>query len=124
MRTRRVAHFSDLDNRDLTAIVQAVPHTAVVEYATPLTGFNVTPANGTNTLVLDPAGTLATGTVTMPTAPANNQVLTVASTAIITALTVAPNTGQTVKGLATTLAANGFASWVYRAANSTWYRVA
>ena len=124
MRPQRVSQFRDLDGKDIAAAVQAVPRTALVEYATPTTGFNVTPQNTTNSLVLEPAGTLATGTVTMPAAPGNNQVLTVASTAIITALTIAPNAGQAVKGLLTTIAANGFASWVYRAANSTWYRIA
>ncbi|HXC56114.1 MAG TPA: DUF2793 domain-containing protein [Rhizomicrobium sp.] len=91
-------------------------------YQTPATGFSITVANAAGRLLLDPAGTLATGTLTMPAAPKDGQVLRLASTRAITALTHAPNTGQTLNGALTTLAANGFAEYVYRAANTAWYR--
>jgi len=94
-----------------------------LERVVPTTGFTNTIANTTSYYVIEPAGTLATGTLTMPASPVNEQVVTIASTQIITALTHNPNTGQTLKGALTTIAANGNASWIYRTANTTWYRV-
>ena len=41
---------------------------------TPTTGFSYTFAAGTQTLLLTPAGTLATGTVTMPPSPVDGMV--------------------------------------------------
>lgn len=94
-----------------------------LERVVPTTGFTNTIADTTSYYVIEPAGTLATGTLTMPASPVNEQVVTIASTQIITALTHNPNTGQTLKGALTTIAANGNASWIYRTANTTWYRV-
>lgn len=89
---------------------------------TPTTGFSITPSNITGNLILAPAGTLATGTVTMAAAPIDGQRFTLCSTQIITALTVSPNAGQTIVGAPTTLAVGGFASWIYLVSTSTWYR--
>ena len=94
-----------------------------LERVVPTTGFTNTIANTTSYYILEPAGTLATGTLTMPASPVNEQVVTITSTQIITALTHSPNTGQTLKGALTTIAVDGNASWIYRTANTTWYRV-
>ena len=94
-----------------------------LERVVPTTGFTNTIANTTSYYVIEPAGTLATGTLTMPASPVNEQVVTIASTQTITALTHSPNTGQTLKGALTTIAVDGNASWIYRTANTTWYRV-
>ena len=94
-----------------------------LERVVPTTGFTNTIANTTSYYVIEPAGTLATGTLTMPASPVNEQVVTITSTQTITALTHSPNTGQTLKGALTTIAANGNASWIYRTANTAWYRV-
>ena len=94
-----------------------------LERVVPTTGFTNTIANTTSYYILEPAGTLATGTLTMPASPVNEQVVTVASTQTITALTHSPNTGQSLKGALTTIAVDGNASWIYRTANTTWYRV-
>ena len=94
-----------------------------LERVVPTTGFTNTIANTTSYYILEPTGTLATGTLTMPASPVNEQVVTIASTQIITALTHSPNTGQTLKGALTTIAVDGNASWIYRTANTTWYRV-
>jgi hypothetical protein len=98
-------------------------HVDPYSYQAPTTGFSITIANGVNLLILDPGGTLASGTVTMPASPLDGQQAQVASSQAITALTVAANTGQTIKGAPTTVAANGAFAFVYRAANTTWYRV-
>ena len=94
-----------------------------LERVVPTTGFTNTIANTTSYYILEPAGTLATGTLTMPASPVNEQVVTIASTQTITALTHSPNTGQTLKGALTTITVDGNASWIYRTANTTWYRV-
>ncbi|MGH7174939.1 MAG: hypothetical protein ACREGR_01100, partial [Minisyncoccia bacterium] len=92
-------------------------------YNVPVTGFSLTIGAGIDNLILDPAGTLATGTVTMPAAPLDGQRVTIASSHIVTTLTVQGNTGQTLDGTITSIAANGFATWIYLATPATWYRV-
>jgi trimeric autotransporter adhesin len=91
----------------------------------PTTGFSITIGNTVNSLILNPAGTLATGTITMPASPLDGQQVGIASSQIVTALTVQANAGQTIDGglTAATLAANGFAKWQYVLADTRWYRV-
>jgi hypothetical protein len=87
------------------------------------TGFSYTFASGITTLIAAPAGTLATGTITMPVGPADGMVITITTTQQITALTINGNTGQSIGGAQTTLmAANSSISFVYRQSNTTWYR--
>jgi len=88
------------------------------------TGFSYTFAAGVQTLIINPAGTLATGTITMPAAPADGMVITVESTQQVTAVTVQGNTGQSLVGAAVQLIPNQPLSFVYRLANTTWYPVA
>lgn len=80
----------------------------VSAYLTPATGFSTTvspPVPGENVaLLLTPAGTLATGTVVLPSAPAHGQEISVSTTNTITALTVSGN-GYTVSGAPTTMGA-------------------
>ena len=45
------------------------------DYQAPATGFSYTFAAGTQTLILNPAGTLAAGTITMPAAPADGMTI-------------------------------------------------
>lgn len=92
-------------------------------YNVPVTGFALTIGAGVQYLILNPAGTLATGAVTMPAAPTDGFVVTISSTQVITALTLTPNSGQTINGLTTALAASIAIKYLYRSADSTWYRV-
>jgi hypothetical protein len=92
------------------------------DYQTPTTGFSYTFPAGVQTLLMVPAGTLATGTVTMPAAPSDGMVVKLNSSQAITALTVAANTGQSIVSAVTTLAAGGGAAYIYRLSNTTWYR--
>lgn len=93
---------------------------------TPTTGFSITIGNLVETLILDPAGTLAAGTVTLPAAPQDGQIAEITSTQTITSLTVSPNSGQSVKNAPTTLVPSTSAPMGYRfkyvASNTTWYR--
>jgi hypothetical protein len=92
------------------------------DYQVLTTGFTYTFAAGTQVLVINPAGTLATGTITMPASPADGMTIRFSSSQIITALTVSANTGQSIVSAVTTLAAGGGAAYIYRLAATTWYR--
>jgi hypothetical protein len=91
------------------------------DYQVSTTGFSYTFAAGTTVLVMNPAGTLATGTITMPAAPVDGMTISFSSTQIITALTVNGNTGQSIVGAPTSLTAGSAATFVYRLSNTTWY---
>jgi len=91
------------------------------DYQVLATGFTYTFAAGTQVLVINPAGTLATGTVTMPAAPVDGMNITISSTQQITALTINGNTGQSIVGNATALKAGGAQVFIYRLSNTTWY---
>lgn len=91
------------------------------DYQTPTTGFSYTFAAGTQTLVMNPAGTLATGTITMPASPSDGMTITFSSSQQITALTLSGNTGQSVVGAVTFLPAKTGVTYVYRATGTTWY---
>ena len=95
-----------------------------IEYHVPTTGFNYTIANTTRFLILEPSGGLATGTITMPAAPVDGQVVSILCTKAVTTLTHNPNTGQTLLSPATSLTANGRNAWIYYSATTTWYHVA
>lgn len=73
------------------------------EVYVPLTGFTISPISPN--LILNPAGTLATGTVLLPANPADGQKLSITSTQTQTALTVTAATGDSVVGGPTALVA-------------------
>jgi hypothetical protein len=96
---------------------------------TPGTGFNVavpTPVAQQQWMLIQPAGTLATGTVTLPLntqTPDGTEVL-ITTTQQITAFTLAPNGAAQLYGVPTTLAAqDNFRVRFYQPTNS-WYRIA
>ena len=88
----------------------------------PTAGFSITIANACGQLILNPAGTLSTGTITLPAAPMDGQICKIATSRTITALTLSPNAGQTLNGALTTLVANSSAAYTYVASISTWFR--
>ena len=91
------------------------------DYQTPTTGFSYTFAAGIQVLMMNPAGTLATGTITMPAAPADGMTITFSSTKIITALTVNANTGQTINNAVASLSAGQAVTYIYRSASTAWF---
>jgi hypothetical protein len=109
-------HLKDVEHKATTRLFTQ-------EYSQPATGFNSTIANTTGTFIIDPSGTLATGTITMPETPVSGQKVTIVSTGIVTTLTHSGNTGQTLISPLTTIAANGYATWEYKSSNTTWYRI-
>lgn len=101
--------------------------TFATQAATPTTGFNIAvqQVSSSTWLLLTPAGTLATGTITLPlnSVTPDGQELLVTSTQVITALSVSLNGAAAANGFPTTLAANGFFRMRYRQADNSWYRV-
>jgi hypothetical protein len=94
-------------------------------YAAPSsTAFSVELPDVTNTiwLILTPTGTFADGEIVMPSAPVDQQTVTVNCTQIVTTFVVDGN-GATVTGEPSTLAANGFFSLRYDAVANVWYRI-
>jgi hypothetical protein len=106
----------------------AAPTVATNLY-TPGTGFNITvptPTTEQQWMLIQPAGTLATGTITLPLntgVPDGTQVL-VTTTQIITSFTLSLNGAAAAFGAPTTLAANAFFTVRYYQATNSWYRVA
>ncbi len=89
-----------------------------IQDAVPVTGGNVT-SNGSSYLALNPAGTLATLTITAPTSPVNGQLFTINSTKTITSLTI---TGGTFQGVTegSSFAGNNVQRWIYDSSQSQW----
>lgn len=81
------------------------------DFYVPLTGFSIAPQ--TSQLVLNPAGTLATGTVLLPLNPADGQRMRVSSTQTQTAITFTANTGDSIVGSITALVANTPVEYAY-----------
>ncbi|HET7833726.1 MAG TPA: hypothetical protein VFK88_12260 [Gallionella sp.] len=93
----------------------------IYSYQTPAGGFAITVADNTDALVLEPVGNLATGSITMPSAPRDRQIVRISSTKKVTALTILPNAGQAIDGTPATIAAGGSFAFVFRAKNKKWY---
>ena len=89
------------------------------EYNAPVSGATVVATAGA--LLLEPAGTLATLTVTLPPDPVDGQIFELSTTQQITALTVQGAAGETVRGATFTLNPDSGSSWRYRTASVTWF---
>lgn len=82
------------------------------DFYVPLTAFAITMQSGI--LVLNPAGTLATGAVTLPLNPPDGATAEISSTQTQTALTLAANTGDVLVGTTpTALVANTRVAYRY-----------
>ncbi len=97
-------------------------------YQVPLTAFTITSPNGIGRLYLNPAGTLATGTLTMMAQPSDGQRFCLEDSQTQTAITISANTGQTLTsstyGLTTptALTANTSYCWLYFKSQAAWVR--
>ncbi len=90
----------------------------------PLTAFSLTFVNGQTYYLIQPAGTLATGTFTFEPNPGDGAEQCIRSTQTQTAVTITGNTGQTIGGTAlTAMTANTTYCWLYQASSATWYRI-
>jgi hypothetical protein len=99
-----------------------IGNVASVSYSVPVTAFSITQGTAVTWTVLNPAGTLATGTFTFEAAPTNGTRACVVTTQTQTAMTFTGNTGQTVTGAPTAMAAGTPVCFLYVASVSTWFR--
>ena len=96
---------------------------------TPGTGFNIaapTPVSQQQWILIQPAGTLATGTVTLPlntSTPDGTEIL-ITTTQQVTAFTLALNGAAAAYGDPSTLAAEDFFRMRFYQATNSWYRIA
>lgn len=92
-------------------------------YQAPLTGFTLTMTPTQSAVSLNPAGTIAAGTVTMPATTVDGKVVSIFTSATITALTInTTNSATFVPAVVTTLAAGTSVAYVYDKANNQWHR--
>ena len=103
--------------------VKTYVNQAIYQFNEPITGFSLAVTTGTQVVILKPAGTIATGTLTLPANPLDGDRVRFSTTNTITAFTLAPSAGQSVANAITTIAANGFAEYIYRVTDTTWYRI-
>lgn len=101
-----------------------------LDYSAPLTGATVTALYTTRQIIVEPAGTIANLTVVFPASTnlLNGQRLGLCTTQIVTTLTMTAGSGTTISNGATALlvpvatGAGSCVEWIYRTANTTWYR--
>lgn len=85
-------------------------------------GFTYTFGTNVTFAMFNPAGTIATGSITLAANPSDGSRNCFFTLNIITTLTLSANTGQTLNNAATATTANGTQCYVYSASNSTWDR--
>lgn len=100
----------------------------VTQYANPgATGFSITvapPTSGASMFLLVSAGgAYAAGTIVLPQGSADGQEVLVHMRQAVTTLTITPQTGDTVSGAPTTVAAAGFFRLRYDLPGKLWCRV-
>ena len=100
--------------------------TLAVNLYVPANGFNITvptPVSEQQWMLLQPAGTLATGTITLPlnTGVPDGTTVIISSTQEITSLTIALNGASAIYGGITNLVAGGATQIRYYQATNSWY---
>lgn len=93
------------------------------QFSVPLTGFSIQIANLVGSVIINPAGTLATGTFLFPLVASDGQNLCIMSTQTQTAVTMTPPSGITIGAVTVTaLVASTPVCWQFVASASTWFR--
>lgn len=101
------------------AVITPVVHSVIANA-------NTTTLSGTiSTQIIEPVtDPIGVATIQMPAAPANGHRITIGFGNTITSITHIANSGQILKGpLSGTVGTATFGTWVYYAAESTWYRI-
>lgn len=95
-----------------------------IQSSSPLTGTSITVAPNVSKVMLTPAGTIAALTVLLPAATAlfDGQEFYIASSQIVTALTLTAGTGSTLGTTTTALAVNTPIRYTYSAVNDVWIK--
>ena len=102
--------------------------TLAVNLYVPGSGFNITvptPVSEQQWMLLQPAGTLATGTITLPlnTGVPDGTTVLITSTQEITSLTIALNGASAIYGAVTSLAAGAATTIRFYQATNSWYQI-
>tara|TARA_R110000868_G_scaffold17136_2_gene75631 strand:- start:1622 stop:2611 length:990 start_codon:yes stop_codon:yes gene_type:complete len=102
--------------------------TLAVNLYVPGSGFNITvptPVSQQQWMLLQPAGTLATGTITLPlnTGVPDGTTLLITTTQEITSLTIALNGASAIYGAVTTLGAGCAAVYRFYQPTNSWYNI-
>lgn len=102
--------------------------TLAVNLFVPGSGFNITvptPVSEQQWMLLQPAGTLATGTITLPlnTGVPDGTTVLITSTQEITSLTIALNGATAIYGAVTTLGAGCAAVYRFYQPTNSWYNI-
>ena len=102
--------------------------TLAVNLYVPGSGFNITvptPVSEQQWMLLQPAGTLATGTITLPlnTGVPDGTTLLITSTQEITSLTIALNGASAIYGAVTALGAGCAAVYRFYQPTNSWYNI-
>jgi hypothetical protein len=102
--------------------------TVATTFITPGTGFNYAipaPVSQAQWILIQPAGALATGTVTLPlnTGTPDGTEVTISTTQDITAMTIAINGAAQIYGTITTLEAGAAVTFRYYQASNSWYNL-
>lgn len=129
-----VSNNGDARKMSVTQLLQyfqqtfAAPTVATNLYV-PGSGFNITvptPTSEQQWMLLQPASTLSSGTITLPlnTGVPDGTQLLVTSTQTITTLAISLNGASAASGAPTTLAAGEFFTLRFYQATNSWYRVA
>lgn len=92
-------------------------------FVQPSSGFNNVIPDNIRFYIIGNGGLLAAGGATMPPNPIDGQRVTISSRSAITLFTVSANTGQTLYGGLNTLVSGGYGTWIYRASDTSWYRI-
>jgi hypothetical protein len=120
-----VFEFTTYDN-GTTIAIEDVLRTSfpAYQYSAATTNFNDTVGTSVSRVIYDPAGTLANGTITLPTGNVDARTVSISSTQIITAFKVNPSVGTTlVPSANVTIAAGTKVEYFYHAVESKWYKI-
>jgi hypothetical protein len=90
-----------------------------LQYSAPVTGATVALESTTSNLIVNPAGTIAALTITLPAA-SDGKIFTISSSQIITALTLTPAGSDTIKNDVTAMTAGQAFSLIAR--STVWYQ--
>jgi hypothetical protein len=92
--------------------------------ATPATLATVTMNAGQRRVIINPAGTIAVLTVTLPSSPVDGQITGISFTQIVSALTVNAPAGATVVQSPTSAAVDTNYRFIYQASSTSWFPAA
>lgn len=109
---------------DVYTTVSAVRDGRGYIYQAPTTGFTIAMTVAQSAVSLNPAGTLATGTITLPPTATDGKMVSIWSSQTITALTLNTSNGATITNPVTTISGGAAAvSYLYSLSSNAWRRI-